>query len=99
MIEQDGSHVRHLPFITRAHEPDIDRAAEGISRAAPAAGAGTADAGVRARARARPGHGRGDPRARPAAQDCPKDGSRGSNTAAHGRSVAATVPGTGTIPG
>ena len=42
----------------RAHEPDIDRAAEGLSRAAPAAVAGAADAGVRARHRARRGHGR-----------------------------------------
>ncbi|MGY3508083.1 hypothetical protein ACVIQY_001058 [Bradyrhizobium sp. USDA 3051] len=98
MIEEDGSHVRHLPFITRAHEPDIDRAAEGLSRAAPAAGAGAADARVRACARARPGHGRGNPRARSAAQDCPQDGSRRGPTAAYGRSVAAAVPGAGTIP-
>src|SRR4051812_14122801 len=88
-----------LPCITRAHEPDIDRAAEGISRAAPAAGAGAADAGVRARARTRPGHGCGDPRARAAAQDRTKDGTRGAPAAAPRRPVAAAVPGAETIPG
>ena len=36
----------------RAHEPDIDRAAERLSRAASAASAGAADAGVRTRHRA-----------------------------------------------
>ena len=40
-------------MLYRAHEPDIDRAAERISRAASAAVAGAADAGVRARHRAR----------------------------------------------
>ena len=45
----------------RAHEPDIDRAAERLSRAASAAGAGAADAGVRARHRARRRHRRSPP--------------------------------------
>src|SRR5947209_18605925 len=49
---------RALPYVRherayRAHEPDIDRAAEGLSRAASAAIAGAADAGVRARHRTR----------------------------------------------
>src|SRR5881392_3710323 len=49
---------RALPYVRherayRAHEPDIHRAAEGLSRAASAAIAGAADAGVRARHRTR----------------------------------------------
>src|ERR1700680_1130734 len=43
--------VRHKRAY-RAHEPDIDRTAERLSRAASAAIAGVADAGVRARHRA-----------------------------------------------
>ena len=52
----------------RAHGPDIDRAAEGLSRAASAASAGAADAGVRTRDRARPGCRRRQPRAGTIAQ-------------------------------
>src|SRR6266436_5677417 len=44
--------VRHKRAY-RAYEPDIDRAAEGLSRAASAAIAGAADAGVRVRHRTR----------------------------------------------
>src|SRR6516164_7169434 len=52
----------------RAHEPDIERAVKGISRAASDTVAGAADAGVRACDRARGGHRRRQPRARTAAK-------------------------------
>ncbi len=48
--------IDHTLIHTGRMSPDIDRAAEGISRSAPAAIAGAADAGVRARHRARRGH-------------------------------------------
>ena len=53
---------------TQAHEPDIDRAAERLSRAAPAPVAGAADAGVRARHRTRRRHRGRQFRARATAQ-------------------------------
>src|SRR5258708_3083967 len=59
--------VRHKRAY-RAYGPDIDRAAEGLSRAASAAIAGAADAGVRARHRARRRHHRRQLRARTVAQ-------------------------------
>ena len=52
----------------RADKPEIDRAAEGLSRAASAAVAGPADPGVRARHRTRRGHDDRQPRTRTIAQ-------------------------------
>src|SRR6185312_16595000 len=59
---------RERQSVSTAHGPDIDRAAEGLSRAASAAVAGAADAGVRARHRTRPGYGRCHARAGTTAQ-------------------------------
>src|ERR1700759_1883368 len=80
-----------------AHEPDIDRAAEGLSRAASAAGAGVADAGVRARHRARRGYPRRHLRARAVAQGRAWRGRRGA--AAHRRSGTAYLPPPGAVSG
>src|ERR1700693_819679 len=73
----------------RAYEPDIDRAAEGLSRAAPAAVAGAADAGVRARHRTRGRRRRRHLRTRTIAQDRAWNG-RGY-TAANRRPGAAAI--------
>jgi hypothetical protein len=78
------------------HEPDIDRAAEGLSRAASAAVAGAADAGVRTRHRARRRHLGRDLRARTIAQSGPRI--RRGGTAAHRRPGAAGLPPARAVP-
>src|SRR6266446_1055822 len=80
--------VRHKRAY-RAYEPDIDRAAEGLSRAASAAGAGAADAGVRARHRTRRRHHGRHLCARTIAQG--RAPNRRGGAAAHRRSGAAIV--------
>ncbi len=81
--------VRHKRAY-RAYEPDIDRAAEGLSRAASAAIAGAADAGVRARHRARRRHHRRQLRARTVAQSGARKRRRGA--AADQRSGPPAIP-------
>ncbi len=80
----------------RAHGPDIDRAAERVSRAASAAVAGAADAGVRARHRAWRGRRGRQLRARGVAQDRARHGR--ADQGPHGRSGAPAVPSAGTVP-
>ena len=75
----------------QANEPDIDRAAEGLSRPAPAPIAGAADAGVRARHRARRGHGRRQFRARATSQGRARNRGRRRGAAADRRSGAPVV--------
>ena len=74
----------------RAHEPNINRAAKGLSRTASAAVAGAADAGVRARHRTRRGyHGR---HLRVGTIAKPRARNRRGGGAASRRSGAAIIP-------
>src|ERR1044072_6593221 len=77
------------------HGPDIDRAAEGLSRRAPPAGAGAPDAGVRARHRAWRGYRGRDLRAGAVAQGGPRQ--RRTGVAAHRRSGAASLSAAGAV--
>src|ERR1700676_1408692 len=97
MITGGGVLPSATPACIPGHEPDIDRAAEGLSRAASAAVAGTADAGVRARHRGWRGYLRRHLRARAIAQGRARI--RRGDAAAHRRSGPALVPPARTVPG